>query len=665
MAHDIFISYSNKDENVVRAVSNALEAQKIRCWYASRDIPAGAEWASSIMNAIKEAKVLLLIFTDYSNESGQVRREVNNAISYGIPVIPFKLTPNNPSGGMEYYLSTVHWLDAVNQPLEESIQNLVVRVKAVLGMPDLRHIENKQPPESYSQTKPPSLHTNDRQPRPWYKTAIPILLTAVVIIGVLFATGILPHSSAPTPMASSVPSPTPVATAAPSPSFTPPPAPTSSPAPSTTIQASLATAKELMADICLETEVKNAAVYSVFSNETLKREQILSITFLDTLKDMPENAWDVSKKGSYGQVKAWAQKDEQTGLYNLYIAAAGGVAAPSDCSGLFNGYTNLKTIDFGNTFFTDNTTNMRLMFFNCNLLSELNLSGFNTHLVTRMGSMFYACNSLEELDLSGFDTSSVTNMSTMFYECKSLEKLLLVGFNTSSVTSMGNMFAGCSMLKELDLSSFDTSSVTKMSNMFYGCNSISNLDLSNFDTSLVNTMFGMFMDCSSLKKLNIDNFDTSKVTTMKAMFMDCNSLEELDILGFNTSSVTDMKGMFTNCSSLKALNVSSFDTSSVTDMFAMFANCSLLQELDVSSFNTSKVTTMKGMFQDCSSLTSLDVSGFSTENVIDMSQMFSGCDALESLDVSNFDTSKVEEYDSFMPDNLNPDWRDMFQKHNK
>ena len=44
------------------------------------------------------------------------------------------------------------------------------------------------------------------------------------------------------------------------------------------------------------------------------------------------------------------------------------------------------------------------------------------------------------------------------------------------------------------------------------------------------------------------------------------------------------------------------------------------------------------------------------------SYMFYGCTGLRSLDVSNFDTSSVTEYDYFMPDSLNPNWRSMFEK---
>ena len=137
MAHDVFISYSHKDSSVAQAICAKLEEQKIRCWYAPRNIGAGEEWASSIMNALKEARIMVLIFTDYSNASKQVKREVDNAINAGVTIIPFKLTENNPSGAMEYYLATLHWLDALNKPLEKSIDELVSMVQDIMEGRDL------------------------------------------------------------------------------------------------------------------------------------------------------------------------------------------------------------------------------------------------------------------------------------------------------------------------------------------------------------------------------------------------------------------------------------------------------------------------------------------------------------------------------------------------
>lgn len=132
MKYDIFISYSHKDKIVADAIVNYLEKNGFRCWYAPRDIQTGQEWADSIINAISQSKLMVLIFTDFSNESSQVRREVDNAISRGLTIIPFKLTQKPPKGGMEYYLSTLHWLDAMDEPLEKAIEELHQRVSMLL-----------------------------------------------------------------------------------------------------------------------------------------------------------------------------------------------------------------------------------------------------------------------------------------------------------------------------------------------------------------------------------------------------------------------------------------------------------------------------------------------------------------------------------------------------
>ena len=124
MNHEVFISYSNKDKNVADAIVNRFESGGLKCWYAPRDINPGNEWAESIVKAIKASKTMVLIFTDYSNASKQVIREVETAINNGVAIIPFKLTASKPSGSMEYYLSTLHWLDAMNTPLDNAINDL-------------------------------------------------------------------------------------------------------------------------------------------------------------------------------------------------------------------------------------------------------------------------------------------------------------------------------------------------------------------------------------------------------------------------------------------------------------------------------------------------------------------------------------------------------------
>ncbi|MCM1087137.1 MAG: BspA family leucine-rich repeat surface protein [Muribaculaceae bacterium] len=330
----------------------------------------------------------------------------------------------------------------------------------------------------------------------------------------------------------------------------------------------------------------------VLGNEKLKRSSIATITFLDTLADMPDDAWDVSKDKN-GLVMAWAKPSGDK--YDLYIAAEGGVCASSG-KALFAGYMYVTEINFNNCFHTEKVTDMSMMFSFCINLPSLDVRSFDTSNVSSMALMFGWCDNLPSLDVSSFDTSNVTDMSGMFCGCSNLPSLDVSSFDTSNVTDMSDMFASCSNLPSLDVSSFDTSNVTGMTSMFANCSNLPSLDVSVFDTSNVTNMRWMFENCSKLTSLDLSNFDTSNVTSMLCMFAKCESLRSLDLSSFNTSNVTNMRSMFASCSNLSSLDLSSFDTSNVTDIDRMFADCESLASLDLSSFDTSKVEDMDGMF---------------------------------------------------------------------
>jgi hypothetical protein len=132
MSHDAFISYSTHDKASADATCAALEASGVRCWIAPRDITPGAEWGEAIIDAINHCRVLILIFSASANESPQIRREVERAVSKGTPVIPLRIQDIAPTRSLEYFIGTVHWLDALTPPLEFHLRRLVEAVKALL-----------------------------------------------------------------------------------------------------------------------------------------------------------------------------------------------------------------------------------------------------------------------------------------------------------------------------------------------------------------------------------------------------------------------------------------------------------------------------------------------------------------------------------------------------
>jgi hypothetical protein len=52
MAHQVFVSYSSRDQAAAQAICAALETAGIRCWIAPRDIEAASQWGGSIVGAV-------------------------------------------------------------------------------------------------------------------------------------------------------------------------------------------------------------------------------------------------------------------------------------------------------------------------------------------------------------------------------------------------------------------------------------------------------------------------------------------------------------------------------------------------------------------------------------------------------------------------------------
>ena len=135
---DVFVSYSHVDKATADATCATLEQAGIRCWIAPRDIMPGDEWGAAIVKAIDQCRAMVLIFSSSANSSKQIRREVERAVNAGVPIIPIRIENVVPTEAMAYFMSTVHWLDAMTAPLEGHLQRLARSIKALLeiNVPD-------------------------------------------------------------------------------------------------------------------------------------------------------------------------------------------------------------------------------------------------------------------------------------------------------------------------------------------------------------------------------------------------------------------------------------------------------------------------------------------------------------------------------------------------
>jgi hypothetical protein len=129
MKFDVFISHSRADKPIADAACARLEGSGIRCWIAPRDIYPGTQWAAAIVQAIDNCAAMVLIFSSHANVSGQIQREVERAVNKSVPIIPLRIEEVTPTGSMEYYLGSIHWLDALTPPIEKHLDHLVETVR--------------------------------------------------------------------------------------------------------------------------------------------------------------------------------------------------------------------------------------------------------------------------------------------------------------------------------------------------------------------------------------------------------------------------------------------------------------------------------------------------------------------------------------------------------
>ncbi|MDH3508774.1 MAG: TIR domain-containing protein, partial [Gammaproteobacteria bacterium] len=131
MKHDVFVSYASRDRDIARKVCAALEAAGVPCWIAPRNIPFGADYASSLIEAIGKSHVVVSIFSSNANRSSHVRREIERAASKDKSIIVFRCEQVPFSPALEYFLSDAQWLDAA-ESLDERIRELCERIPSIV-----------------------------------------------------------------------------------------------------------------------------------------------------------------------------------------------------------------------------------------------------------------------------------------------------------------------------------------------------------------------------------------------------------------------------------------------------------------------------------------------------------------------------------------------------
>jgi hypothetical protein len=235
MSAPIFISYSSKDRPIAETICQALEARGHQCWIACRDVRAGENFQEAIVRALREARVMLLVFSSNANNSDEIKKELVLAGRHHVTVVPARVDDVIPSDAFTYELATRQWIDLF-QDWERAIEQLSNQLGDILRSAKPGHedaaVAVPFPPRRA--VPPPKSHRNGM-------LALAALALLLLIGGTLAymkpwaqpaATANVAAAAPPPAMAASTPAPAPSAAAPSAAAQSAPPA--SAPAPQST-----------------------------------------------------------------------------------------------------------------------------------------------------------------------------------------------------------------------------------------------------------------------------------------------------------------------------------------------------------------------------------------------------------------------------------------------
>lgn len=123
----VFISYSSKDRSIAETICQALESRGQSCWIACRDVKGGENFQEAIVKALRQARVMLLVFSSNANNSDEIKKELVLAGRHRVTVIPVRVEDVVPNDAFEYEFATRQWFDLFRD-WEKEIEYLSLQI---------------------------------------------------------------------------------------------------------------------------------------------------------------------------------------------------------------------------------------------------------------------------------------------------------------------------------------------------------------------------------------------------------------------------------------------------------------------------------------------------------------------------------------------------------
>ena len=133
---EVFISYSSWNRDRVIKIADTLREEGVNLWLDRDKIPGGTNWSKEIVRAIKNCRLMILMCSDASVRSRNVKAEIQLAWKYEKLYLPLMLEPISFPEQIEYFLEGWQWIEVANQPEEQwlpkvfnALRNIGIHVK--------------------------------------------------------------------------------------------------------------------------------------------------------------------------------------------------------------------------------------------------------------------------------------------------------------------------------------------------------------------------------------------------------------------------------------------------------------------------------------------------------------------------------------------------------
>jgi len=135
MSHDVFIAFARGDRELAAYLARKLDERGVSVWYDAK-LAAEVSNQAEVDTAIREARLVTLLFSQECNRTEPMRRDVTLADSLGKSVVPFLIEPGQPKGSYLHLLADRNWIQAHPEPMTrvDDLADLLARLAGKLAL---------------------------------------------------------------------------------------------------------------------------------------------------------------------------------------------------------------------------------------------------------------------------------------------------------------------------------------------------------------------------------------------------------------------------------------------------------------------------------------------------------------------------------------------------